>query len=84
LANCVWLKLKEELDGLGPLGLWQELVQGLLADRGTFQRDDESFAETLARTFNIDIPELVAWIHQDRIGQVLTDLLSEPCGATDN
>jgi len=60
-------EVRRGLDEIGPLGLWQELVRGLLADRGIFQRDDESFAETVARVFNIDIPELTAWIYQDRL-----------------
>jgi hypothetical protein len=77
-------EVKRELDEIGHLGLWQESVRGLLADRGVFQRNDESFAETVARVLKINIPELVAWIHQDRIGNAFTDLFSEREGAADN
>lgn len=77
-------EVKHELDEIGPLGLWQELVREPLADRGFIQRSDESFAETVARALNIDIPELVALIHQGRIGKALTNLFNEPRGATDN
>jgi hypothetical protein len=77
-------EVRTELDELGPIGLWQELVRKLLADRGLFQRSDESFAQTVARALKIDIDELVECIDQGRIGKAVADLFNEPCAGTDN
>ena len=51
-------ELRTELDSIGPLGLWTELVRSLLKDRGFVQTATESFAETLQRFLGIDGEEL--------------------------
>src|SRR3984893_8268159 len=40
--------LREELEQLGPLGLWRETARGYLSDHGFVQSETECFAATMA------------------------------------
>src|SRR5258706_394589 len=51
-------QLKEELDAMGPIGLWFETVRSYLCDHGFVQGPSESLAETTARALGIDSFEL--------------------------
>ncbi len=77
-------EVTKELDELGPLGLWQELVRSLLLVHGFVQRSDESFAATVARALGISIYDLREYIAQGRIGTALFDRFGEPGIATDS
>jgi hypothetical protein len=64
-------QLKEELDALGPRGLWLEAARHHLRDNGFVQSASESFAETMARTLGIGVYELRVWMEQGRVGEAL-------------
>jgi hypothetical protein len=77
-------ELSEELEQLGPLGLWREAARGHLSDHGFVQRESESFAETMARALGINTDELRVCIAENRIGTALLDRFREPLIAADN
>ena len=60
-------ELKNELDALGPTGLWLEVARIRLRDHGFEQLPSESFAETMARALNIRIDDLRTCIEEGRI-----------------
>ena len=70
-------ELREELEQLGPLGLWRETARGYLSDHGFTQSEKESFAETMARALGIDTDELRACIADNRIGAALLERFGE-------
>jgi hypothetical protein len=70
--------LKEELEQLGPLGLWREAARGYLSDHGFIQSGNESLAQTMARALGIDTDELRVWIAESRIGTALLERFREP------
>jgi hypothetical protein len=76
--------LREELEQLGPLGLWRETTRGYLSDHGFVQSEKESFAETMARALGINTDELRVCIAENRIGAALLERFREPVNATDN
>ena len=77
-------QLSEELEQLGPLGLWREAARGYLSDHGFVQSESESFAETMARALGISTHELRVCIGEGRIGSALLDRFREPQMAADN
>jgi hypothetical protein len=77
-------ELREELEQLGPLGLWREAARGYLSDHGFIQSRSESFAETMARALGISTHELRGCIAEGRIGSALLDRFREPGIAADN
>jgi hypothetical protein len=74
----------EELERLGPLGLWRETARSYLSDHGFVQSEKESFAETMARALEINTDELRVCIAENRIGSALLDTFIDPVIATDN
>jgi len=66
-------QLKEELDAMGPTGLWCEAVRSYLRDHGFAQEPSESLAETTARALGIDSSELGVCMAQGRLGAALLD-----------
>ena len=76
-------ELREDLEQLGPLGLWREAARGYLSDHGFVQSETESFAETMARALGIDTDELRLCIAQGRIGTALLERFEEPENTTD-
>jgi hypothetical protein len=77
-------ELAEELEHLGPLGLWRETARGYLSDHGFVQGGNESFAATMARALGISIDELRVCIAEGRVGAALLDRFREPRTAADN
>ena len=77
-------ELKEELDTLGPAGLWLEVARRHLHDNGFVQSGSESFAETMARALSISVCELRLWIAQGRVGVALLERFKQPNIASDN
>jgi hypothetical protein len=77
-------ELREELEQLGPLGLWRETARGYLSDHGFVQSETESFAETMARALGINTDELRVCIAEGRIGSALLERFREPRIAADN
>jgi hypothetical protein len=77
-------ELREELERIGPLGLWREAARGFLSDHGFVQSANESFAETMARALGINTDELRVCFAENRIGSALLDRFREPVIATDN
>jgi hypothetical protein len=75
--------LREELERLGPLGLWREAARGYLSDHGFVQSEKESFAETMARALGITTDELRVCIAENRIGTALLERFREPENTTD-
>ena len=75
--------LREELERLGPAGLWLETARCYLGDHGFVQSGNESFAQTMARTRD-QHAQLRICIADGRIGQALVDRLRDPVIATDN
>jgi hypothetical protein len=65
--------LREELEQLGPLGLWRETTRLYLSDHGFVQSEKESFAETMARALGINTDELRVCIAENRIGWALLE-----------
>jgi hypothetical protein len=65
--------LTEELEQLGPLGLWRETARSYLCDHGFVQNEKESFAETMARALGINTDELRACIVENRICTALLE-----------
>jgi hypothetical protein len=76
--------LREELEQLGPLGLWRETTRRYLSDHGFVQGGNESFAATMARALGISIDELRVCIAEGRVGAALLDRFREPRTAADN
>jgi hypothetical protein len=76
-------ELREELEQLGPAGLWRETARGYLSDHGFVQSRNESFAQTMARALGINTDELRIWIAENRIGTALLERFSNPVIATD-
>jgi hypothetical protein len=76
-------ELREELEQLGPAGLWRETARGYLSDHGFVQSGNESFAETMARALGINTDELRVCITQNRIGTALLERFREPENTTD-
>ena len=77
-------KLTEELEELGPLGLWRETARGYLADHGFIQTANESVAATMARALGISTHELRVCIAEGRIGSAWLERFREPGIAADN
>src|SRR5580704_9386467 len=75
--------LREELEQLGPLGLWRETARGYLSDHGFVQSEKESFAETMARALGINKDELRSCIAENRIGAALLQRFTGAENATD-
>jgi hypothetical protein len=76
-------ELREELEQVGPLGLWLETARGYLSDHGFVQTGNESFAETMARALGICTHDLRVCIAQGRIGSALLERFTEPENTTD-
>lgn len=64
-------ELREELEQLGPGGLWRETARGYLCDHGFTQSGNESLAQTMARALGINTDELRICIGKNRIGAAL-------------
>ena len=77
-------QLREELEQLGPLGLWREAARGYLSDHGFIQTGNESLAATMARALGLTTHELRNCIAENRIGTALLDRFREPLLAADN
>jgi hypothetical protein len=75
--------LRQELEQLGPLGLWRETTRRYLSDHGFAQRGGESFAATMARALGIDTDELRICIAENRIGTALLQRFKGPENTTD-
>ena len=76
-------ELAEELEQLGPLGLWREAARGFLSDHGFGQSETECFAATMARALGISTDELIVCIAQNRIGSALLERFRESENTTD-
>src|SRR5579864_9787991 len=76
-------ELREELEQLGPAGLWLETARGYLSDHGFVQSGNESFAETMARALGIRTHDLRVCIAENRIGTALLERFREPEDTTD-
>jgi hypothetical protein len=76
-------ELKEELEQLGPLGLWRETARSYLCDHGFVQSETECFAATMARALGISTDELRICIAENRIGTALLERFREPENTTD-
>ena len=76
-------QLEEELDAIGPVGLWLETVRVYLAGHEFVQSKSESFASTVARALGTDIRGLRVCVEQGGLGAALLDRF-EPGTATDN
>jgi len=76
--------LQEELERLGPAGLWLETARGYLCDHRFVQSGNESLAQTMARALGISTHELMNCIADGRIGSALLNRLREPRIAADN
>ena len=70
--------IRQELDVLGPNGLYCEVVRSFLARHEIVQSGDESFDETIARALGIDTGDLSALIAQGRLGSALLDRFRGP------
>ena len=68
----------EELEELGPLGLWREAARGYLCDHGFVQSANESLAQTMARALGISTHELRICIADGRIVSTLLDRFRDP------
>jgi hypothetical protein len=75
--------LREELDRLGPAGLWRETARGYLCEHGFIQSGNESLAQTMARALGINTDELRICIAENRIGAALLKRFSGTGDATD-
>jgi hypothetical protein len=65
--------LRQELEQLGPLGLWRETTRRYLSHQGFVQSEKESFAETMARALGINTDELSVCIAENRIADALLE-----------
>ena len=74
--------LRQELEQLGPLGLWRETTRLYLSDHGFLQSEKESFAETMARALGINTDELRGCIAENQIGNALLERFREPENTT--
>jgi hypothetical protein len=75
--------LREELDRLGPAGLWRETARGYLCEHGFVQSGNESLAQTMARALGISTHELRNCIAENRVGAALLERFREPENTTD-
>jgi hypothetical protein len=75
--------LREELERLGPGGLWRETARGYLCDYGFTQSGNESLAQTMARALGINTDELRICIAENRIGAAVLKRFSGTGDATD-
>ena len=64
-------ELKQELNALGPTGLWLDVARTHLLGRGFEQRASESFAQTMARAICISTDELRDCIEEGRLEALL-------------
>jgi hypothetical protein len=76
-------ELREELERIGPSGLWLQAARGYLSDHGFVQSETECFAATMARALGIDIDALRICIEEGRIGSALVDRFRAPENTTD-
>jgi hypothetical protein len=76
-------ELREELEQLGPCGLWRETTRLYLNDHGFVQSESESFAETMARALGINTDELRVCVAENQIGTPLLERFREPENTTD-
>jgi hypothetical protein len=77
-------QLEQELDAIGPTGLWLETVRIYLREHGFAQGTSESLAVTVARALGIDMLGLKVCIEQGRLGAALLERFEQPGTATDN
>ena len=73
-------EIAEELNALGPTGLWRETLRACLEDRGFVQTQEESFAETIARALAIEIDELRFCIANGQVAAALLHRFGEVSG----
>src|SRR5260370_26585132 len=76
--------LREELERIGPSGLWFETARGYLCDHGFVQSGNESLAQTMARALGISTHDLRICIADGRIGSALLERFRGPRIAADN
>jgi hypothetical protein len=76
--------VKEELERIGPAGLWRETARGYLCDHGFVQGGNESLAQTMARALGISTHELRICIAENRVGAALLARFRESRIAADN
>lgn len=62
---------ERQLDAMGPRGLWNEAVRGLLSEHGFVEDGVESLAELVCRALGIGISELRVRLEEGRLGTVL-------------
>jgi hypothetical protein len=67
------VELTNQLETIGPCGLWIEIARGYLGDRGFVQRPTESFAETICRALGIGSSALRIRIQEGRLGMDLVN-----------
>jgi hypothetical protein len=77
-------EVREELERIGPSGLWLQAARGYLSDHGFVQSETECFAQTMARALGINTDELRVCIAENRIGAALLARFRGPTIATDN
>ncbi len=77
-------KLRQQLEQLGPSGLWCETARGYLYDHAFIQSGNESLAQTMARALGISTHELRVCIAEGQIGSALLERFREPRIAADN
>ena len=76
-------ELREQLEQLGPLGLWREAARGYLSDHGFVQTGNESLAATMARALGISTHDVRICIADGRIGSALQERFRAPENTTD-
>ena len=76
--------LGEELERLGPAGLWLETARCYLRDHGFVQSGNESLSQTMARALGISTHELRICIAENRVGAALQARFRERGIAADN
>jgi len=76
--------LGEELERLGPAGLWLETARCYLHDHGFVQSGNESLSQTMARALGISTHELRICIAENRVGAALQARFRERGIAADN
>jgi hypothetical protein len=74
-AACT--QLSDELDQLGPMGLYCEILSNVLAEQGIVRTSFESLAETLARGLGTTTDELKLIIDDGRFGDEMTRLVNQ-------
>jgi hypothetical protein len=71
-------EIKNQLETIGPSGLWIEVARDYLWNRGFVQRPTESFAETIGRALGIGSAALRTRIQEGRLGMDLVNKLAQP------